>query len=229
MKIKLSALVSGVNGSLNGSTATSDRSGFVLRNKPTFANRRNTRQQLTSNRLSTITRLWGTLSEDVRRSYNDGAKDLSTNSSLAGFAKLSGFNLFTKLSFNRLMVGQELYTGLFIPPPAFPVMSTDSLVSMRETVDTVNLNFLNHLPTGFIYFIEIAGFIRPEISYYKDKFVFGITGLPTPPNDRIVLTSVYRSLFGSVVANRYTVARVSIYHEKSAFISSSIDVFSNIT
>ena len=202
-KIKTSALVADIKGTVGGNVFASNKGGNYVRRykKPTNAN--TAAQQNVRSLFGANSGEWRQLTENQRNSWTTGAPNFPYVDSLGETRIYSGQQLFNSLNNNLKQAG--LNTLLVCPTPqSFTNISILTVsASVNNTALIIPLNFVDsgEVPTGFNLIIEAttilsAGISKPSKSLFK-KIIILSDGEDTVTNNYI---SSYNSLFGSLVA-----------------------------
>ena len=163
-RVKLSALASTIDGSLNGSALHTAAGSTFLRNKAYPKQANSIARQKRLNQFSTIAGTWSGLAAAEKRAWDDLAKRRTITDKNGALAKPTGYNYF--LSINNLLsaFGRDLITSpeanespggsCEIKVEEFNILSTPDGFS----VDSIILNFeaLTYIPNNCIAFISIS-------------------------------------------------------------------------
>lgn len=162
-RIKFSALVSSIAGSVGGGTLQQNRYGFTLRNKPIPTNRRSANQTAVRTVIGYLQGQWQSLSYDQRDRWNEFSHYSPTFSRNSRDRLISGHALFLKYNSVRMMIGESALlsfdysiTPNVVRNPVFFRNSTeipgiDSLmVFMSGGIDLSYANFLIRISDAFV-------------------------------------------------------------------------------
>lgn len=140
--IKFSALISGIKGSLNGSTIQGGRAGSILRNKPLPDQRSFLASAPQKSYFSRLAREWRNLSPADQTDWVNEAPNYQLYNKFGDLYSPSGFQLFCTLNLNRLRNGAVMLSTPLAPKP---------ITTLTKVVAQLNLNvpqFLFNLTTG---------------------------------------------------------------------------------
>ena len=100
MKIKFGSLVVAGSGKIGGHVAAKNRGGAYLRTKVTPLNPNTAAQAGARSLLASLSTAWAALTDDQRKSWNDGVASFATTDIFGDLRNPSGINLFVKLNSN---------------------------------------------------------------------------------------------------------------------------------
>jgi hypothetical protein len=95
-RIKYTALVESISGSIQGTTFQRNAYGYTVKAKPNMVNPNRLKQTQRKASFSNQVRLWRTLSETDRAAWQAYAENFPTPTRLNPDSNLNGFNLFVK-------------------------------------------------------------------------------------------------------------------------------------
>jgi hypothetical protein len=143
--IQLSALISNIKGSINGSTFQRSAAGLTLRNKPVNVGRGTNSQQNVKNITARLNFEWSNLTDEQRivwamfSNFNNGQAKTYKNNSSANTGKMQFITVnFWILQYNKPILINPSFVApelAFIPcPPFFNV--SNSLLNYTGSLDT---------------------------------------------------------------------------------------------
>lgn len=121
-RIKYSALVDNIRGSIAGTTFQNNRYGYTVKTKPQLVNRNTAPQILQKLYMSQAARAWRTLTEGNRTNWNTYAETNPRPTRLNPDAYLSGYNYFLYVNRFRL-----LFSDPILEEPSFTLQDQDTL------------------------------------------------------------------------------------------------------
>jgi hypothetical protein len=202
-KIKTSALIADIKGTVGGNVFASNKGGNYVRRgkKPTNAN--TAKQQVVRTAFGTQSGLWRSLTEAQRRSWIEGAVNFPYTDSLGETKIYSGQQLFNKLNNNLIQYG--LTTLEVCPlPQSFPLIEWVSLTN-ETTGNVLEGNFTIGggiaVPANFICSIAAtqsmsAGISAPQRQRFKNIKVL----VETDSTEDVSLIPEYDNNFSTLIA-----------------------------
>jgi hypothetical protein len=197
-KIKTSALVADIKGTVGGNVFASNKGGNYVRRgkKPTNANTE--KQQAVRSAFGAQSGLWRTLTDAQRRSWIEGAVNFPYMDSLGEMKVYSGQQLFNKLNNNLIQYGQ---TTLEVcpTPQTFPALAWANIVN-NKTANvleiTVAFNESLIVPADFVLVISATAVLSNGIESPARQRFKNITTLPaTTDVDGLSVVSEYDENF----------------------------------
>lgn len=178
-KIKYSALVSDMRNKLNGSVLSKNRYGSYVRNKVTPVNPQTDAQQLQRSRLSAASAAWKGLSQSNRSGFAELAKVHPLTNIFGDQVTLDGKSMFTRLSINRMLVGQPVLAAV----PELKGVPFVEITSFTASEGTGELEFdinVATVPAGYSLVVQATAPLSPTINFVKNQYrtlgVFTATG-----------------------------------------------------
>lgn len=200
-KIKTSALVADIKGTVGGNVFAANKGGNYVRRykKPTNAN--TPKQQAVREAFGYMTGLWRGLTEVERTSWNEGAVNFPYQDSLGETRIYSGQQLFNKLNNNIVQVDSATI-GTCPTPQSFPsvVLSVVSNITAGNIL-TINVIFdgSEEVPDGFIMVVNATTSVSTGVSapgkglFKKITILEGGDGTTATP-----IVSFYNANFGAL-------------------------------
>lgn len=174
-RVKFSAIISDISGSVGAGTFQRYRGGSVLRNKPLPLNVRSGRQSASRNYVKQVQQAWADLTLDQQAEWASFVTFTPTFQKHNGNVIVTGYALFLKYNLIRLHAGLDLTSSFTYTP-------------------------LDYLPTNFILDITGAVFsVGFDEDFYDDVSYILLKLSPVKPNP----TFSYRSRL-RVIALPYT-------------------------
>lgn len=191
-KIKYSALVSDMRNKLNGSVMSKNRYGNYVRNKVTPVNPQTDAQQAQRARLASASSGWKNLSQSVRNGFAELAKAHPLTNIFGDQVTLDGKAMFTRLSINRLVIGQPV---LAVVPtlqgvPLVEVNSYSGSLSPQAFELTISETTV---PAGFSLVVEATPPLSKTINFVKNQY--RTLGTFTAEGGSVDIGSAYFSRF----------------------------------
>ena len=109
-RIKYSALVDNIRGSIAGTTFQNNRYGYTVKTKPQLVNRNTSSQVIQKRELSVIARAWRNLTEGNRTNWDVYAETNPRPTKLNPDAYLSGYNYFLLVNRYRTLMNEAILT-----------------------------------------------------------------------------------------------------------------------
>lgn len=110
-RIKYSALVTEIAGSIGGTTFQRNAYGYTVKNKPNIVNPASIGQRFIQNEMSASARQWQQLTNAQRTLWSGYAQDYPIASRLNPSSFLNGYNYFVQYHINRKEVGSVTALG----------------------------------------------------------------------------------------------------------------------
>ena len=224
-KIKTSALVADIKGTVGGNVFAANKGGNYVRRykKPTNAN--TAKQQAVRDLFGAMTGLWRGLTEIQRNSWNEGAVNFPYQDTLGETRIYSGQQLFNKLNNNLVQAGLPTLTTCPIPQ-SFPSIQIDGIVNTVTTnVLTIDLLFDgdDEVPADYNLIVQAttslsSGVSAPQQGLFK-KLDSWASGVSTSALD---IVSSYNAEFGALILNDTIFVQVFIVNEISGEVSARI-------
>jgi len=156
--LKLTSLVSSIQGKVNGSLFGNTGSTKYIRNKTTPVNKVSPAQGRQRQFITTLTQFWRKLSANERLLWSAFAQNQEVTNRLADKITLSGFNWFVKLNSNLFTVNGALMT---VPPlKLVQKFANINLVVGAHSSQAVLVIVDEGIPIGYTY----AFFATPTLS-----------------------------------------------------------------
>lgn len=201
-KIKTSALVADIKGTVGGNVFASNKGGNYVRRykKPTNAN--TTKQQNVRENFGTMAGLWRGLTELQRQSWIQGAVNFPYQDTLGESRIYSGQQLFNKLNNNLIQIGCSTIATCPIPQ-SFPTVLIEQIQNV-ELLDVLTIvvafDTLNEVPTDYVLVIQgttsmSAGVNSPQLGLFK-KVVTKDNGTDT---SELSIVTDYTANYGTLI------------------------------
>ena len=196
-KIKLSALVSGMSGKLNGSVFAKNRGGLYLRTKVTPVNPQTSAQVAARNLLTSFSQGWKSLTEAQRTAWNNAVENFQTTDVFGDLKKPTGLQLYIRLNANISNGGGTPITS---PPLPSGVTALTALsLSAAFTGTAFDVTFApTPVPADTALYVEATTGLSPGINNANSKFrtIGVVAAAATSPAD---LSTEYTDKFGALV------------------------------
>lgn len=122
-RIKYSALIENIRGSIAGTTFQSNKYGFTIKAKPRMTKPNSPTQNRQKAYLSTAVKAWRELTQSVRDSWDTWSSTYPSYAKNNPAAQLSGYAVYTRQQVYRLMIGSAVYTSA----PSFTLADDDTI------------------------------------------------------------------------------------------------------
>lgn len=226
-KIKTSALVADIKGTVGGNVFASNKGGNYVRRykKPTNAN--TTKQQVVRVLFGNMAGLWRSLTEAQRESWIQGAVNFPYQDTLGETRIYSGQQLFNKLNNNLVQAMLPAIQTCPIPQ-SFPSVSL-SVVENTSTPDALVLELIfdgqSSVPPGFELIINgttslSQGIQAPQKGLFK-KIAQKASATSTY---RLSILAAYNSNFGVLILGDTVFISVTLVNKISGEASSALFV-----
>jgi hypothetical protein len=203
-KIKTSALIADIKGTVGGNVFASNKGGNYVRRgkKPTNAN--TDKQRNVRGAFGTQSGLWRTLTDIQRRTWIEGAVNFPYTDALGETKVYSGQQLFNKLNNNLIQYGATTLDEC-PTPQSFPLLNFGTVTNQvaGDTL-TVEVTFGDEVavPAGFVLSFSATAPLSAGISSPARQRFKNIAVLPdatsTDPYD---LMGDYSANFGGLLIN----------------------------
>lgn len=190
-RIKLSPLVSSINGKLGNAVFQAGKSGIILREKVVVRNRNTTKQVLARNRLSTVKSAWQNLNTTQRNSWISFASFYQKKTKFNSTKILSPYELFIQHNTVRIQGGFDI-----LLETSFVVATVDLYDIGLILVPSVSLHsFVSIIPEAdidnFVYYISKPFKQSASIGKSEVRFIYDDNN----PSVNLNITSLYKGLF----------------------------------
>jgi hypothetical protein len=207
-KVKLSALVSGMSGKLNGSVFARNRGGLYLRTKVTPLNPQTADQVAARARLAGWSQGWRSLTQAVRDSWNNAVGNFQTTDIFGDIKTPSGNTLYTKLNTNIQLAGGVAITNPPAPIGATAMEGVD--VTAAQTLNAFSVNVApDPIPADHTLIVEATAPMSAGIHNANSDFrIIGTQAAAAiPPFD---MSTEYVAKFGNLVAGQKVFVRTKM-------------------
>lgn len=206
-KIKTTAIIAGISGSLAGTVFATNRGGAYMRTKTTPSNPQSAAQSAVRAIWSLVSKNWKALSEANRKAWS-GVVDQYKSTDVFGDLKTpSGSNLFQKINVNLSTIGAPNLDLPAVPAgveaPAVVELTADSglgIMAVQLADDLVSAS------AGL--FIESIGGVSPGKNNVKNLFRGVYTNIGAI-NAGVDISAEQIARFGNIVAGQRYAVRVS--------------------
>ena len=202
MKIKWGMMMTDGRGKLGGQVASKNRSGAYVRTKVTPVNPQTSFQSVVRQRLSSLSKEWGQLTERQRLSWNEAANSGQWNKNdIFGDARRpTGKNLFTGINLVSLETTNTLLTD--VPRKAnFSPFTVRTVVANVGGNVGVNINTAEEPTVGTRWQVEATVGVSPGRYYLKNlyRFISATNQVAAGVKD-LDVTDQYAARFGALQA-----------------------------
>lgn len=196
MKLKFSALLSDVRGKLNGSYASRDLSGNVLRNRTIPFNRSTSLQTSSRNIFLYVATLWGRISQQCKDDWARYAKTKPYTDQFADERTMSGYAIFMQSNINLHQAGFPLIECPSFDNSEFPVFN----ISVPQPSKKYLFLTMEPSPKPDRRYLFYARLVKQGSQEKKDKdFVFLYSAEQSDfDNGTINLAQYYEPIFGDI-------------------------------
>jgi hypothetical protein len=197
-KIQLSAFLNQIRGSVSGSTFSKNHNGIYVKSKSNPINPDTTRQQLVRSQLSSVSKSWGSLTDEQREGWkNKAASEWAYQDALGETKRYSGNQLFNKLNMQLVTADLPLIEDAVSPADIDFVETINLLVELAVdgTLSIVEVTFAaDAIGAGqtLIFDGSPAGSPGRDSASFKRKKV----GSRTVVNDNYDITAEYLLAYG---------------------------------
>lgn len=201
-KIKTSALVADIKGTVGGNVFAANKGGNYVRRykKPTNAN--TAKQQAVRELFGTMAGLWRGLTDIQRTSWIEGAVNFPYQDTLGETRVYSGQQLFNKLNNNLIQIQQSTLETCPTPQsfPEVAIQGVNNVTAGNLLEITINFDGTNAVPANFFCIVNAttsvsAGVSSPQKALFKKIKVFedgdGTGG--------VELSTQYNDNFGALI------------------------------
>ena len=196
-KVKLSALVSGISGKLNGSVFAKNRGGLYLRTKVTPVNPQTAAQVAARNLLTSFSQGWKSLTIAQRTAWNNAVENFQTTDIFGDLKKPTGLQLYIRLNAN---ISNGNGTPITSPPlPSGAPALTDLSLSAAVTLDTFDVTFApTPVPADTALYLEATTGLSAGVNNANSLFrtIDAVAAAATSPEDAF---AAYTAKFGALV------------------------------
>lgn len=182
-RIKFSALVESIQGSIAGTTFQRNAYGFSVKSKPNMIRPNKARQNASKNRFSSLTKQWGGMTQSQRNAWITYASSFPVPSRLNPDSNLNGFNYFVKYHNLRFTAGSS---GIVTSPGA--------------TQATIDYSVGDMINTGSSLFYE------GDCTVSSGSFILAVYLTPEVPAGKVFVPTTPRFIRASPIsADAYSV------------------------
>jgi hypothetical protein len=226
-KIKTSALIADIKGTVGGNVFASNKGGNYVRRgkKPTNANTE--KQQAVRNAFGTQSGLWRTLTDSQRRSWIEGAVNFPYTDSLGETKIYSGQQLFNKL--NNNLIQYDLTTIEVCPSPqSFPTLAIAALINSAtgNTLElSVTFNEAESVPSDYVLVISATAPLSPGVSSPARQRFKNIVIFPSATStDEANIVGDYDANFNTMTAGETIFVGVMLVNSISGEASTMVTI-----
>lgn len=198
-KIKLTAFVAGIRGSVAGTTFSRNKGGDYVRTKVTPNNPDTAFQQARKNNLTSLAQAWRALTAAQIAAWNAAVEGFKTTDIFGDLKTPSGEQLYMRLNMNLALVG----TAAISDPPAPAEVEAPSSFSIDMDVSDaeVNANFAPTVPADHKAIVRFTPQFSPGISNFKNK-LRNLTTMAAATTSPQNLNNEWTGRFGTLVAGQ---------------------------
>jgi len=229
-KIKTSALVADIKGTVGGNVFAANKGGNYVRRykKPTNAN--TAKQQAVREAFGNMAGLWRGINENQRTSWIEGAVNFPYQDTLGETRVYSGQQLFNKLNNNLSQIGQN-NIATCPTPQSFPTIEITTINNITaDNVLTITCVFDGStvVPNYFYLIINAttsvsAGVSSPQKALFKKL----LTVADGEDVDEYTIMDSYEQNFGSLITGDTIFISISIVNTISG--EASVQTFKKST
>ncbi len=197
MKAEFGCIITDGSGKLGGKVVSKNHYGKYLKIKVSPAQPASTFRDVAQGYIRTLSRQWGTLTDDQRLTWFQAENDFKYKNVFGDTYKPAGYNLFLQHNINLLLTGQSVL--LTAPSPGLSAAIQYASFFAFNSINIVVLSFSPVVPAGFAYKVYASTAWSAGINYGKDKYRYLGYLLPgsVSPYD---LSTMYNIRLGSVGA-----------------------------
>jgi hypothetical protein len=196
-RLKLSALVNAIDGSMSGTTFQQGTSGQIMRNKPRPSNPRSIGQNNLRNITGQVLRKWQYLTNAEKTAWSSFAIYLNKAQKNNSKKILTGQSIFTEINVTRL-----LFSLAYIITPVYNAgRLLNTVFGLYAGVDSVSIES-SRVPDTAIEFIEL--FCTPPLSYglQSPPNKYRLVIFPTTELESIEITTQYQAIFQALAVEK---------------------------
>jgi len=218
--IKLSGLLTGMSGKLGGSIIAQTSNGNYLKQNSFSQQHPTAAQSLQRTQIYPVTQNWRSLTPTQQAAWVSESPNYPYTDRLGGTSYYTGFQLFTKLNLNRLLIGETVLNT----PATYVnyVLSTPSNYSFTPNTKIIQYTGGSNDMEVLFYFTSGLNF---QTSIKNQKFRL-IAHLPV--NTAVgtwQFTSAYTDIFGLVPRNSYVTVKVRYVVRSTGYASGFVQQF----
>lgn len=194
-RIKYSALVDSIRGSIAGTTFQSNSYGYTVKAKPNVSRPSSVYQVQQQILFGLAVRSWRALSGTNRANWNTWASTYPQYSKFNPAAELSGFAIFVKVHVYRFMAGLSVQSNPVVSEYAPDTFS----LGIAETGTTLDVYFYSTTEDENWYVLfSVSRYFPPSTNFIGSKCRFFGSATNT---DRVIdIKTAYIEKFGSIPA-----------------------------
>ena len=137
-RIKFSAFVSEIRGTVAGTTFQKNKYGYTVKNRPNMVRPRSSRQFINQIDFTWAQRQWALLTETNRAAWNSWAEEFPQYAKNNPEAQLNGYNVFARNQYFRKLANLGLLTEPN-PVPIEPPTYEDTFVIYNDTNEDIQV------------------------------------------------------------------------------------------
>lgn len=122
-RIKFSALIEDIRGSIGGTTFQRNAYGYTVKAKPNMVNPNTALQEQRKVIMSQVTRSWRDMTQSQRDAYDTYASTFPQYAKHNPNSQLSGYAVFLKYNFLRVLAGESIRTTIMQSLPTTDTLS----------------------------------------------------------------------------------------------------------
>ncbi|MFQ5445942.1 MAG: hypothetical protein ACE5FF_03325 [Saprospiraceae bacterium] len=218
-KLKLSGLLSGLSGKINGSVAARNRGGAYLRTKVTPSNPQTAAQSTARNLMTQYAQAWRGLTVAQRAAWNGAVDGFQTTDVFGDLRTPSGENLYIRLNINLEIAGG---TPITTPPAPSSVAALDSISLAVVGGVSFDLTFApTPIPASTAMMVEATAGMSPGINNFNSRLrkIAVLAAATASPQD---LNTQYEAKFGTTVTGQKYGVRCKQISTVTGLVSGSL-------
>lgn len=194
-KIKFTAFLADVRGSVAGTVFSKNTYGAYTRTKVTPVNPSTGAQQLVRQFFAAISQAWRGITDAQRTLWNQSAGNFSRNNIFGDQISLTGFNLYKQLNQNLLNIGVVRIDDAPLPAAVFGF--TALAIVANTTLATLDATFAPAIPIGTSVIVFATAPQSAGKNFVKSEYrqIAVLTDVDLSPED---LAAAYIVKFGAL-------------------------------
>jgi hypothetical protein len=196
-RIKYTAIVDNIRGSIGGTTFQRNAYGYTIKSKPNMVNPNTSKQIRQKALFSGVVSEWSKLSAATRTAWENYANAYPEPSRLNPASNIDGYAMFVKWANNRTLYGANFVNTLAVAPLTVILSVND--ISFSAGIAEVDINEAGGSGVSLSYTVFMSRNLKATESFNKNKLryiaqVAGVAGAA------VVITAAYLAVFGVQIA-----------------------------
>lgn len=196
-RIKYTAIVDNIRGSIGGTTFQRNAYGYTIKSKPNMVNPNTSKQIRQKALFSGVVSEWSKLSAATRTAWENYANAYPEPSRLNPASNIDGYAMFVKWANNRTLYGANFVNTLAVAPLTV-ILSTNS-ISFSAGIAEVDINEGGGSGVNLTYTVFMSRSLKATESFNPNKLRY-ITTTSGIAGGTAVITAAYLAVFGIQIA-----------------------------